>query len=354
MATRRKKQSKKKISKKRKSTPKKGSISTTSKNKNIIRISLSGQGSGSSGSSVIPIPYASNISSTMNPLSQPVNIYNTLGRNPYEPNYETLKVNQATQTEPSFETFGSFDFEPIRPEPQTLNMPIQSSIYETMYPVNRPKDISNSMTTATQTETETQPKKETATFETQTEPTLLQDSSTQTKKQMAFFRNVRPILETNATQTEYQPFLKEPQEKFTQTPPLGIGLTEELKKKKEAIRLRNQLTQQKAEPEKPFDIPKPVSRMISEASTIVPNTLNTKTTSIGSEGEETISIIRPIKKKPKRVAAPIEAREYFKMAERNQLVKSREESIRSALEADGRSKASISQIIRGMKQRGEL
>ena len=35
----------------------------------------------------------------MNPITQPVNIYNTLGRNPYEPNYETLKFNQEIQSQ---------------------------------------------------------------------------------------------------------------------------------------------------------------------------------------------------------------------------------------------------------------
>jgi len=80
-----KKQSKKRVYKKRKSTPKKNKI--TAKNKNIIKVNVS-TGGGGGGSSVIPIayPYPSNISSGMNPISQPVNIYNTLGRNPYEPN----------------------------------------------------------------------------------------------------------------------------------------------------------------------------------------------------------------------------------------------------------------------------
>jgi hypothetical protein len=71
-----KKQSKKRVYKKRKSTPKKNKI--TAKNKNIIKVNVStGGGDGSSGSSVIPIPYLANISSGMNPIIQPVNIYNT-------------------------------------------------------------------------------------------------------------------------------------------------------------------------------------------------------------------------------------------------------------------------------------
>ena len=105
-----KKQSKKRVYKKRKSTPKKNKI--TAKNKNIIKVNVS-TGGGGGGSSVIPIPYPSNISSGMNPI--PVNIYNTLGRNPYEPNYETLKLNQEIQSQEPVKIQT-----PIQPEPEPI------------------------------------------------------------------------------------------------------------------------------------------------------------------------------------------------------------------------------------------
>jgi len=109
-----KKQSKKRVYKKRKSTPKKNKI--TAKNKNIIKVNVStGGGGGSSGSSVIPIPYPANISSGMNPITSPVNIYNTLGRNPYEPNYETLKLNQEIQSQEPVKIQT-----PIQPEPEPI------------------------------------------------------------------------------------------------------------------------------------------------------------------------------------------------------------------------------------------
>ena len=113
-----KKQSKKRVYKKRKSTPKKNKI--TAKNKNIIKVNVStGGGGGSSGSSVIPIPYPANISSGMNPITQPVNIYNTLGRNPYEPNNETLKFNQEIQSQEPVKIQT-----PIQPEPEPIPLAI--------------------------------------------------------------------------------------------------------------------------------------------------------------------------------------------------------------------------------------
>jgi len=122
-----KKQSKKRVYKKRKSTPKKNKI--TAKNKNIIKVNVStGGGGGSSGSSVIPIPYPANISSGMNPI--PVNIYNTLGRNPYEPNYETLKLNQEIQSQ----------------EPVKIQTPIQPEPIPIPIPLSTPKKIDFSKT----------------------------------------------------------------------------------------------------------------------------------------------------------------------------------------------------------------
>ena len=111
-----KKQSKKRVYKKRKSTPKKNKI--TAKNKNIIKDNVS-TGGGGGGSSVIPIAYPSNISSVMNPITQPVNIYNTLGRNPYEPNYETLKLNQEIQSQEPVKIQT-----PIQPEPEPEPIPL--------------------------------------------------------------------------------------------------------------------------------------------------------------------------------------------------------------------------------------
>jgi hypothetical protein len=77
-----KKQSKKRIYKKRK-----GTTVNKNKNKNIIKINVSTGGSGSGGSSVIPVPYPTSIGATMFPTTQPVNIYNTMSRNPFETEY---------------------------------------------------------------------------------------------------------------------------------------------------------------------------------------------------------------------------------------------------------------------------
>jgi hypothetical protein len=77
-----KKQSKKRIYKKRK-----GTTVNKNKNKNIIKINVSTGGSGSGGSSVIPVPYPTSIGATMFPTQQPVNIYNTMSRNPFETEY---------------------------------------------------------------------------------------------------------------------------------------------------------------------------------------------------------------------------------------------------------------------------
>jgi hypothetical protein len=100
----------------KKKTPKKQKI--TAKNKNIIKVNVSTDGGGgSSGSSVIPIPYPANISSGMNPI--PVNIYNTLARNAYEPNYETLKLNQEIQSQEPVKIQT-----PIQPEPIPIPIPL--------------------------------------------------------------------------------------------------------------------------------------------------------------------------------------------------------------------------------------
>ena len=80
---------KKKIVRKKrqyKRTPKNKS-KITAKNKNIIKINLSGSGGGGS-SSVIPIPYPS-VASQMFPTTAPLNIYNTMSRNPVETEYKT-------------------------------------------------------------------------------------------------------------------------------------------------------------------------------------------------------------------------------------------------------------------------
>ena len=66
------------------------------KNKNIIKINVSNQSGG--GSSTIPIPYS--ISSQMFPTSQPLNIYNTMSRNPYDTEYKEPVVNRDLNNEP--------------------------------------------------------------------------------------------------------------------------------------------------------------------------------------------------------------------------------------------------------------
>jgi hypothetical protein len=77
----------KKENKKRKQEPKN---KNKNKNKNIIKINVSNSSGGGGGSSsIIPIPYASSIGSQMYPSSSPVNIYNTLARNPYSLEYKT-------------------------------------------------------------------------------------------------------------------------------------------------------------------------------------------------------------------------------------------------------------------------
>jgi len=66
------------------------------KNKNIIKINVSNQSGG--GSSTIPIPYP--ISSQMFPTSQPLNIYNTMSRNPYDTEYKEPVVNRDLNNKP--------------------------------------------------------------------------------------------------------------------------------------------------------------------------------------------------------------------------------------------------------------
>ena len=109
-----KKQSKKRIYKKRK-----GTTVNKNKNKNIIKINVSTSGGGSSGSSVIPVPYPTSIGATMFPTQQPVNIYNTMSRNPFETEYNPPE--KAFQQEP--ETIKvPYELEPIKvpyqPEPE--------------------------------------------------------------------------------------------------------------------------------------------------------------------------------------------------------------------------------------------
>jgi hypothetical protein len=113
----------KKENKKRKQEPKN---KNKNKNKNIIKINVSNSSGGGGGSSsIIPIPYASSIGSQMYPSSSPVNIYNTLARNPYSLEYKTenekikeqnptLSNSISTQTEPA--TTNSFltQTEPIK------------------------------------------------------------------------------------------------------------------------------------------------------------------------------------------------------------------------------------------------
>ena len=131
-----KKQSKKRIYKKRK-----GTTVNKNKNKNIIKINVSTSGSDSGGSSAIPVPYPTYIGTTMFPTQQPVNIYNTMSRNPFEMEYKTESEKMKEQDPLKIET-------PIKPEPQLLDildMPTQSSIYSSMFPINEPANIYNTM-----------------------------------------------------------------------------------------------------------------------------------------------------------------------------------------------------------------
>jgi hypothetical protein len=75
----------KKPYKKRKTTKHETKTKNKNKNKNIIKINVSNQSGGGGGSSTIPIPYP--ISSQMFPTTQPVNIYNTMSRNPFQTEY---------------------------------------------------------------------------------------------------------------------------------------------------------------------------------------------------------------------------------------------------------------------------
>jgi len=116
-----KKQSKKRVYRKRKST-------TTNKNKNIIRINLTG-GSGG-GSTAIPIPYPTSIGPQMFPTTQPVNIYNSMSKSPFDREYNPeLKASQeqsnsipipevvkVQQPEPKAEPIPVAPFTPDRPE----------------------------------------------------------------------------------------------------------------------------------------------------------------------------------------------------------------------------------------------
>lgn len=119
-----KKQSKKRVYKKRKST-----TSTTNKNKNIIRINVGGTGS-SGGSSIIPLPYPSSVGTQMFPSTQPVNIYNSMSKSPFDREYNPeLKASQeqsnsipipevvkVQQPEPKAEPIPIAPFTPDRPE----------------------------------------------------------------------------------------------------------------------------------------------------------------------------------------------------------------------------------------------
>ena len=127
----------KKQDKKRKQEPKN---KNKNKNKNIIKINVSNSSGGGGGSSsIIPIPYASSIGSQMYPSSSPVNIYNTLARNPYSLEYKnenekikeqnpTLSNSISTQTDefqpkikPELQPELQPKFEPLTPPPKFTN-----------------------------------------------------------------------------------------------------------------------------------------------------------------------------------------------------------------------------------------
>ena len=136
-----KKQSKKRIYKRRKAT-----TTNKNKNKNIIKINVSNTGgsAGGGGSSVIPIPYPTSIGSSMFPTTQPVNIYNTMSRNPFETEYnppekafqqeplkiqteEPIRISQKSQTEEPIRISQRSQTEepepvkiPYKPEPEKI------------------------------------------------------------------------------------------------------------------------------------------------------------------------------------------------------------------------------------------
>ena len=217
----------------KKKTPKKQKI--TAKNKNIIKVNVSNSsGGGGSGTTTIPIPYPTSIGSGMFPTTQPVNIYNTMSRNPLEMEYKTESEKMKEQDPLKIET-------PIKPEPQLLDildMPTQSSIYSSMFPINEPANIYNTMSRnpfqTKSIETQTEPIKMSSS--TQTKP-IPMSISTQTEPEISI---VRPKIESQPElQPELQPnFQPITPSKFNQTPQFGIGLIEELKKKQEERALK--------------------------------------------------------------------------------------------------------------------
>ena len=217
----------------KKKTPKKQKI--TAKNKNIIKVNVSNSGGGSGGgTTTIPIPYPTSIGSGMFPTTQPVNIYNTMSRNPFEMEYKTESEKMKEQDPLKIET-------PIKPEPQLLDildMPTQSSIYSSMFPINEPANIYNTMS---------RNPFQTKSIETQTEP-IKMSSSTQTKPiPMSISTQTEPEISTVRPKIESQPELQPELQpnfqpitpsKFNQTPQFGIGLIEELKKNRKKEHLK--------------------------------------------------------------------------------------------------------------------
>lgn len=293
----------------KKKTPKKQKI--TAKNKNIIKVNVSNSsGGGGGGTTTIPIPYPTSIGSGMFPTTQPVNIYNTMSRNPFEMEYKTESEKMKEQDPLKIET-------PIQPEPQLLDildMPTQSSIYSSMFPINEPANIYNTMSRnpfqTKSIETQTEPIKMSSS--TQTKP-IPMSISTQTEPEISI---VRPKIESQPElQPELQPnFQPITPSKFNQIPQFGIGLIEELKKKQEERALKKMPRiedwfQDNPEPRK--KVGKPVS----------------------NEDE----ILSPIRK-----------------YENNPNVSLNEQEIRNQLKNQGKTNAQIGQLIYHMKRRGEL
>ena len=160
----------------------------------------------------------------MNPI--PVNIYNTLGRNPYEPDYETLKFNQEIQAQ----------------EPVKIQTPIQPETQP--IPLSTPKKID-----------------------------------------------------------------------FSKTPQFAFGLIDELKKRQEERALKKMPRIEDWFQDNPIPEPKKVGKPVS------------------NEDE----ILSPIRK-----------------YENNPNVLDKEQQIRNQLKNEGKTNAQIGQLIRGMKNRGEL
>ena len=167
----------KKQDKKRKQEPKN---KNKNKNKNIIKINVSNSSGGGGGSSsIIPIPYASSIGSQMYPSSSPVNIYNTLARNPYSLEYKnenekikeqnpTLSNSILTQTEPATRNSISTQTDEFQPK---IKPELQPELQPKFEPLTPPPKFTNTPQLAIGLVEELRKKQEQRAFKQLTQPT---------------------------------------------------------------------------------------------------------------------------------------------------------------------------------------